>query len=202
MSKHAKSSNGSFHPLSAPDFLPLRQLRDLQLQRLQAIVRRAYDSRGPVPQTHGRARSRTPQEVRTLDDIAKLPFAEKTDLRDTYPFGLFASPDEGYRAPARLDRHHRASRLLSPTRKRTCAGLDQRDAAQPSRRAACTRATSFRTRTATACSRAGWARITARRRSAQPSFPISGGNTPAPVDGDEGFWRHGDLLHARATSST
>ena len=43
MSKHAKSSNGSFHPLSAPDFLPLPQLRDLQMQRLKAIVQRAYD---------------------------------------------------------------------------------------------------------------------------------------------------------------
>jgi phenylacetate-CoA ligase len=43
MSKHAKSSNGSFHPLSAPDFLPLPQLQALQLQRLKAIVQRAYD---------------------------------------------------------------------------------------------------------------------------------------------------------------
>ncbi len=91
MSKHAKSSTVSFHPLSAPDFLPLPQLRDLQLQRLQAIVQRAYDH---VALFRKRMDDRglTPQDIRTLDDIAKLPFAEKTDLRDTYPFGLFASP--------------------------------------------------------------------------------------------------------------
>ena len=43
MTKQPKDSKGSFHPLSAPDFLPLPQLRDLQLQRLKAIVQRAYD---------------------------------------------------------------------------------------------------------------------------------------------------------------
>ena len=91
MSKHAKSSTVSFHPLSAPDFLPLPQLRDLQLRRLQAIVQRAYDH---VALFHKRMDERglAPQDVRALDDVAKLPFADKTDLRDTYPFGLFASP--------------------------------------------------------------------------------------------------------------
>ena len=91
MSKHAKSSNGSFHPLSAPDFLPLPQLRDLQLQRLKAIVQRAYD-RVALFRKRMDERGLTPQDLRTLDDITQLPFAEKTDLRDTYPFGLFASP--------------------------------------------------------------------------------------------------------------
>src|SRR5664280_1333546 len=91
MSKHAKSPNGSFHPLSAPDFLPLPQLRDLQLQRLTAIVQRAYD-RVALFRKRMDERGLTPQDLRTLDDIVKLPFAEKTDLRDTYPFGLFASP--------------------------------------------------------------------------------------------------------------
>ena len=91
MSKHAKSANRSFHPLSAPDFLPLPQLRDLQLQRLQAIVQRAYD-RVALFRKRMDDRSLTPQDLRTLADIARLPFAEKTDLRDTYPFGLFASP--------------------------------------------------------------------------------------------------------------
>ena len=73
MSKHAKSSIASFHPLSAPDFLPLPQLRDLQLQRLQFIVQRAYDH---VALFHKRMseRSLTPQDVRTLVDITKLPF--------------------------------------------------------------------------------------------------------------------------------
>jgi len=91
MSKNAKDSNGSFHPLSAPDFLPLLQLRALQLQRLRFIVQRAYDG---VALFHKRMEERgvTPQDIQSLDDLAQLPFAEKTDLRDTYPFGLFASP--------------------------------------------------------------------------------------------------------------
>src|SRR5664279_77801 len=91
MSKHTKSPNGSFHPLSAPDFLPLPQLRDLQLQRLTAIVQLAYD-RVALFRKRMDDRGLTPQDLRSLDDIVKLPFAEKTDLRDTYPFGLFASP--------------------------------------------------------------------------------------------------------------
>jgi len=91
MSKHAQESNGVFNPLSAPDFLPLPQLRDLQLQRLKMIVERAYDCVG-LFRHRMEERGLTPQDVRTLDDISKLPFAEKTDLRDTYPFGLFASP--------------------------------------------------------------------------------------------------------------
>jgi phenylacetate-CoA ligase len=91
MNKHASNSNGSFHPASAPDFLPLPQLRDLQLRRLTAMVRRAYD-RVALFRKRMDERGLTPEDVRSLDDIARLPFAEKTDLRDTYPFGLFASP--------------------------------------------------------------------------------------------------------------
>ncbi len=82
-----------FHPESAPDFLPMPQLRTLQLQRLRAIVRRAYE-RVPLYKTRLVERKITPDAIRTLGDIASLPFTVKTDLRDTYPFGLFASPME------------------------------------------------------------------------------------------------------------
>ena len=80
-----------YHPASAPDFLPLPQLRSLQLKKLQAIVERAYDH---VDLFHKRMHERhvCPEDVKSLDDIAKLPFTVKSDLRDTYPFGLFASP--------------------------------------------------------------------------------------------------------------
>jgi phenylacetate-CoA ligase len=82
---------GKFHPASAPDFLPLPQLRELQLQRLQGVVRRAYES---VPLYRGRMDERKikPDSIKTLKDIERLPFTVKTDLRDTYPFGMFASP--------------------------------------------------------------------------------------------------------------
>jgi phenylacetate-CoA ligase len=90
MSKHATTNRISFHPVSAPDFLPLAQLRDLQLQRLRAIVQRAYDH---VKLFRGRMDDRglKPEDICRLEDIAQLPFTEKNDLRDTYPFGLFAS---------------------------------------------------------------------------------------------------------------
>ncbi len=90
MSKHSNSSSRSFHPVSAPDFLPLRQLRELQLQRLQYIVQRAYDNVN-VFRKRMDEQALKPADVRTLEGIAKLPFTVKTDLRDTYPFGLFAS---------------------------------------------------------------------------------------------------------------
>ena len=81
------------HPASAPDYTPLPQLRDLQLKRLQAIVTRAWQQ---VKLFRARMDELglAPQDIRTLEDIAKLPFTVKSDLRDSYPFGLFASPIE------------------------------------------------------------------------------------------------------------
>ncbi|MCX8157864.1 MAG: phenylacetate--CoA ligase [Verrucomicrobiae bacterium] len=80
-----------FHPVSAPDFLPPAQLRALQWQRLKAIVQRAYDRQALFRQRMDE-RGLKPADLRGLEDISRLPFMVKTDLRDTYPFGLFASP--------------------------------------------------------------------------------------------------------------
>jgi phenylacetate-CoA ligase len=84
---------GGFHPASAPDYLPGAQLRAVQLQRLQSVVARAYER---VPLFRGRMEERRlgPASVRRLEDLSSLPFTVKADLRDTYPFGLFASPME------------------------------------------------------------------------------------------------------------
>jgi phenylacetate-CoA ligase len=81
------------HPASAMDFLPPAQLRDIQLTRLRAMVQRAYD-RVALFRKRMDDRAMTPADLRRLDDIARLPFTVKTDLRDAYPFGLFASPLE------------------------------------------------------------------------------------------------------------
>jgi phenylacetate-CoA ligase len=83
--------SAGFHPASAPDFVPGPQMRLLQLARLQSVVRRAYDH---VALFRSRLDERGvhPDDIRTLEDIVRLPFTVKTDLRDTYPFGLFASP--------------------------------------------------------------------------------------------------------------
>jgi len=84
-------SPGGFHPASAPDYLPVAQLRDLQRRRLQGIVEVAYRN-----VAHFRKRMDDlglgADAIQSLEDIRKLPFTVKTDLRDTYPFGLFASP--------------------------------------------------------------------------------------------------------------
>jgi phenylacetate-CoA ligase len=84
---------GGFHPASAPDFLPRRELERLQLGRLQAVVSRAYE-KVPLFRRRMEERSLRPDAIRSLADLAKLPFTVKTDLRDTYPFGLFASTME------------------------------------------------------------------------------------------------------------
>ena len=82
---------GGFHPVSAPDFLPRPQLRELQSRRLQAMVARAWD-KVALFRERLQARALTPNDIGGIGDIAALPFTVKADLRDTYPFGLFASP--------------------------------------------------------------------------------------------------------------
>jgi phenylacetate-CoA ligase len=71
--------------------LPRERLAHLQLQRLQATVANAYEH---VPLVHQRLHDAgmKPADVRSLDDLQRLPFTKKTDLRDEYPFGLFARP--------------------------------------------------------------------------------------------------------------
>jgi len=66
-------------------------LRQLQEERLRALVRRVYDK---VPFYRGLFDKSgvSPEQVRGLDDLAHLPFTRKYNLRDEYPFGLFATP--------------------------------------------------------------------------------------------------------------
>jgi phenylacetate-CoA ligase len=84
---------GGFHPISAPDYLPRAQLAGIQLQRLQSVVSLACD-RQALFRRRMDERGLAPDSITSLTDIAKLPFTVKADLRDTYPFGLFASPME------------------------------------------------------------------------------------------------------------
>ena len=63
----------------------------LQLERLQMAVKRAYES---VPYYKKRFDELgiKPEDIKTLKDIEKLPFTTKDNLRDAYPFGMFAVP--------------------------------------------------------------------------------------------------------------
>ncbi|MGA3096175.1 MAG: phenylacetate--CoA ligase [Bryobacteraceae bacterium] len=83
----------TFHPASTPDFLPAAQMRELQLDKLRQVVSRAYDHVALFRQRLDSSGFH-PDHLRHLHDIENLPFTTKADLRDTYPFGLFASPIE------------------------------------------------------------------------------------------------------------
>ena len=81
----------TMNPISKPDFMPVDELRRLQLAKLQelipyeyehvALFRRRCDEKGVKP-----------RDLVTLADLGKFPFMKKTDLRDEYPLGLTAAP--------------------------------------------------------------------------------------------------------------
>jgi phenylacetate-CoA ligase len=71
--------------------MPREELEALQLKRLQAVVERLYHL---VPFYHRRMDEMgvKPEQIKTLGDLRLLPFTTKQDLRDNYPFGMFAAP--------------------------------------------------------------------------------------------------------------
>ena len=73
--------------------LSIDALRALQLQRLRASLRHAYDNQAPYRARCEAARVH-PDDLRSLDDLRRFPFTTKSDLRDAYPFGMFAIPRE------------------------------------------------------------------------------------------------------------
>jgi phenylacetate-CoA ligase len=91
MNRILETSAADCHPLSVPDYTPADELRALQLKRLRAVVARAWQH-VRLFRSRMEERGLTPDDVHSLDDIVKLPFTQKSDLRDNYPFGLFASP--------------------------------------------------------------------------------------------------------------
>ncbi len=83
----------TWHDVSALDYMPVDRLRELQLVRLQGLVRRVHDNVKAYRARMDEAGVK-PEHICSLKDIARLPFTYKTDLRDNYPFGLFAVPME------------------------------------------------------------------------------------------------------------
>ena len=69
------------------------EIAGLQTQRLRTQLTRAYDL-VPAYRQKFDAAGVHPHDFRTLDDLQKFPFTTKADLRDNYPFGLFAEPRE------------------------------------------------------------------------------------------------------------
>lgn len=70
------------------EVMPREQLRELQLQRLKKTVQIAANS--PFYKEVFREHGITPDSIRTLEDIRKIPFTTKADMRANYPFGLVA----------------------------------------------------------------------------------------------------------------
>ena len=73
--------------------MPRVELAALQLSRLQAVLGRVYDRVPFYRQAFDRA-GVAPEHVRTLSDLRRFPWTRKSDLRDNYPFGLFAVPQD------------------------------------------------------------------------------------------------------------
>ena len=70
---------------------PVEEIRKLQLERLQEQVKHVYANVPYYREKMDKAGVK-PEDIRELADIAKLPFNYKQDLRDTYPYGMFAVP--------------------------------------------------------------------------------------------------------------
>jgi phenylacetate-CoA ligase len=101
----------------ALEVMPRAKLRALQLKRLRQTVKNAWNH---VPMQRKRMLQRgiKPGDIRSLDDLSLLPFTVKADLRDHYPFGLFAQPRET------LVRLHASS---GTTGKPTVVGYSEKD---------------------------------------------------------------------------
>ena len=97
--------------------LPREALEALQLKRLKQVVQRVYHTVGFYRRAFDQAGVQ-PEHLKTLDDLKRFPFTGKQDLRDNYPFGLFAVPMSS------VVRLHASS---GTTGRATVVGYTQRD---------------------------------------------------------------------------
>ena len=104
-------------PLEPVEKFSAKKLRSLQLERLRWSLKHAYD-RVPHFRKKFDAAGVKPGDCRSLADLAKFPFTTKADLRDTYPFGLFAVP---------LDKVVRIHASSGTTGKPTVVGYTAKD---------------------------------------------------------------------------
>ncbi|MFD7816717.1 phenylacetate--CoA ligase PaaK [Streptomyces sp. NPDC059785] len=108
---------GSEDLLDAAERLGPEELRVLQTERLRASLRHAYENVPFYRQSFDKAGIR-PEDCRTLADLSRFPFTVKADLRENYPYGMFAVPQE------RLRRIHASS---GTTGRPTVVGYTEND---------------------------------------------------------------------------
>ncbi|MFE5023987.1 phenylacetate--CoA ligase PaaK [Streptomyces sp. NPDC056656] len=82
--------------LDAGELLGPEELHAQQLERLRATLRRVYE-KVPFYRASFDKAGVHPEDCRSLADLARFPFTTKTDLRDNYPFGMFAVPETDVR---------------------------------------------------------------------------------------------------------
>ena len=75
------------------ELMERKELEELQLQRLKSVVEKVYKN-VPFYEKKFKQAGITPEDIKSLKDLVKLPTTKKQDLRDNYPFGLFAVPLE------------------------------------------------------------------------------------------------------------
>jgi phenylacetate-CoA ligase len=116
---HRRAARDAFYFDRAAETMPRPALERLQLRRLRSTVREAYEN-VKLHADRMRELGIAPRDVRSLADLRHLPFTLKADLRDNYPFGLFARPR------ASLARLHASS---GTTGKPTVVGYTRADIA-------------------------------------------------------------------------
>ncbi|OEU75892.1 MAG: phenylacetate--CoA ligase [Desulfuromonadales bacterium C00003068] len=97
--------------------LPREAIEALQFKRLKQTLERVYAT-VPFYQNMFKQAGLTPADIRSLDDLRKIPFTYKQDMRDNYPYGLFAVP---------LDQIVRIHASSGTTGKPTVVGYTKRD---------------------------------------------------------------------------
>ncbi|MDD1771884.1 MAG: phenylacetate--CoA ligase [Methanomassiliicoccales archaeon] len=97
--------------------MPVSELKAMQLKQLKMLVYKLYTF-SSFYRTKMKAKGVTPEDIQTLDDIVKLPFMTKSDLRDGYPDKLFTA------SPKEIVRYHASS---GTTGKPTIVGYTQND---------------------------------------------------------------------------
>ena len=102
---------------SKEETLSREEMDALQLERLKETVARVYETVEPYRKKMDDVGIK-PEDIKTLSDLSKLPFITKQDMRDNYPFGLFAVPKD------KLVRIHASS---GTTGKPTVVGYTQAD---------------------------------------------------------------------------
>lgn len=78
---------------SENETLPRKEIERIQLERLKATVGYVYENVAPY-RAKMQAAGVRPEHIKSLGDLKNLPFVTKQDLRDNYPFGLFAVPKD------------------------------------------------------------------------------------------------------------